>query len=108
MRTLRFIVDGQIIKRDPECDFSGLVPGTDGYLQAEFTFSQEWKKCVKIAGFMCGNVECKPQILEDGKTCMIPSEALKKKSFEIEILGRAGHVKLRTNRVMVRQNGGRA
>ena len=40
MRTLKFVVDKQIIKQNPDCDFSGLVPGTDGYLQAEFSFSR--------------------------------------------------------------------
>lgn len=28
MRTLSFIVEGQIIKQNPECDFSNLIPGT--------------------------------------------------------------------------------
>lgn len=28
MRTLSFIVNGQIIKKNPECDFSNLIPGT--------------------------------------------------------------------------------
>lgn len=28
MRTLKFIVEGQAIKQDPNCDFSGLIPGT--------------------------------------------------------------------------------
>lgn len=28
MRTLSFIVDGQIIKQNPECDFGNLIPGT--------------------------------------------------------------------------------
>ena len=28
MRTLSFIVDKQIITKDPECDFSNLIPGT--------------------------------------------------------------------------------
>ena len=27
-------IDNQIIKADPKCDFSGLVSGTEGYLQA--------------------------------------------------------------------------
>lgn len=51
MRTLRFIIDGQSIKKDPSCDFSGLVPGTKGYLKAQFQFSDEWKKCKKAAIF---------------------------------------------------------
>ena len=39
MRTLKFIVDGQILRQDPTCDFSNIVPGTEGYLIAEFAFS---------------------------------------------------------------------
>lgn len=38
MRTLKFIVEAQNIKEDPNCDFSGLVKGTKGYLYAEFIF----------------------------------------------------------------------
>ena len=41
MRTLKFKVDGQIITKHPDCDFSNLVPGTEGYLRAEFIFSDE-------------------------------------------------------------------
>lgn len=40
MRTLKFIVDEQIIRQDPNCDFSNLVPGSKGYLQAYFHFPQ--------------------------------------------------------------------
>lgn len=28
MRTLSFIIDGQIIRKNPECDFNNLIPGT--------------------------------------------------------------------------------
>ena len=41
MRTLKFIVNGQIIKQDPKCDFSNLIPASEGYLVAEFSFSKE-------------------------------------------------------------------
>ena len=51
MRTLKFIVEDQIIRPDPNCDFSGLVPGTKGYLKAEFAFSKAWDEYVKVAGF---------------------------------------------------------
>ena len=47
MRTLKFIVEGQIIKQDPNCDFSNLVPGTEGYLRAEFSFSRSGKDVQK-------------------------------------------------------------
>ena len=107
MRTLKFIVDDQIIRQDPSCDFSGLVPGTQDYLQARFTFSSEWKGCVKVAAFysMLGR-EYPLQILEDGATCMIPAEALKKRIFKIQVVGKKGEFKILTNKVTVDQNGG--
>jgi hypothetical protein len=108
MRVLRFIVNKQIIERDPNCDFDNLVPGTEGYLQASFSFSPDWDDCVKAAGFysMLGN-EFPPVVLKDGKTCMIPTEALKKKKFKIQVVGVNGVDKrLTTNKVTVVQNGG--
>ena len=42
MRTLRFIVDNEIIKQDPSCDFTGLFPGKNPNIKAEFVFSDEW------------------------------------------------------------------
>lgn len=108
MRTLKFIVDKQIIKQDPDCDFSGLVPGTEGYLQVEFDFSSEWRDCVKVAAFWSrmGDVEYQPQKLEDGKTCVIPAEALKRRAFGIQVIGKKKDLKLTTNMVVVIQNGG--
>lgn len=107
MRILRFIVEGQIIKQDPTCDFSNLVPGSEGYLQAEFTFSADWKDCAKVAAFysVMGK-EYPPQILRDGKTCMIPAEASKKREFTVRVIGKSGAIKLTTNKVAVSQNGG--
>lgn len=109
MRTLRFIVDKQIIKQDPSCDFSGLVPGTDGYLQAEFSFSPEWNGCTKVASFHTKmGKECSPQILNDGKTCMIPTEALKGRVFGIKVHGKKKDFAIVTDKVVVCQNGGKA
>lgn len=109
MRTLKFIVDGQIIKQDPNCDFSGLVPGTQGYLQAEFAFTPEWDGCVKVAGFYAPVTgrEYPPQVLKDGKTCMIPAEVLKLRSFKMSVVARCGDSKtMTTNKVTISQNGG--
>lgn len=109
MRTLKFIVNKQIISCDPNCDFSNLIPGTEGYLRAEFSFSPEWDGCAKVAGFWSAmGIEYPPQALTDGVSCMIPAEALKKQIFKIEILGKNNHgVTLKTNRVVVTQDGGR-
>lgn len=107
MRTLRFIVNEQIIEQDSNCDFSGLVPGTAGYLQAEFIFSPEWNGCSKVAGFYSQmGKEYPPQVLTDGKTCMIPSEALERNIFKIQVMGKKEGLRLTTNKVEVCQKGG--
>lgn len=107
MRTLKFIVDGQKIKHDPECDFSGLVPGTEGYLQASFVFTKEWNGCAKAATFWSAmGKEYPPQLLKDGKTCIIPAEALKKKKFFVGVVGQRKDYKILTHTVAVCQNGG--
>lgn len=108
MRTLKFIVDGQVIKQDPNCDFDNLIPGTTGYLRAEFSFSPEWNNRTKIASFWSRlGKEYKPQILSDGKSCLIPDEALEKRVFKVQILGRKNEDIIKTNKVSVCQNGGR-
>ena len=35
MRVLSFVIDRQQISKNPNCDFSGLVAGTQKYLQAQ-------------------------------------------------------------------------
>lgn len=108
MRTLKFIVDGQIIAQDPECDFSGLVPGTDSYLRAEFKFSPQWHGYAKVASFWSAlGREYPPKVLEDGKSCIITAEALEKRIFKIKVIGRNGRSMLQTNKIAVMQNGGK-
>lgn len=108
MRTLKFIVEDQIIKKDPNCDFSNLVPGTEGYIRAEFSFSNNWAGCKKVAAFysILGH-EFEPQILEDGKSCLIPKEALQKEKFSIRVIGRAKSLKIITDKIIVIQDGGK-
>lgn len=52
MRILRFIANGQMLEPDPECDFTGLVSGTSGYLHAEFEFDNDWIGCRVAASFL--------------------------------------------------------
>ena len=109
MRTLRFIVDGQIITQDPNCDFSNLVPGTEGYIQAEFRFSSEWMRCVKVAAFYSiTGEELTPQPLSDRNICKIPSDALKRRNFKIRVLGKSPEFTLTTDKVLVQQTGGKS
>lgn len=106
MRTLNFIVEGQIIKPSPSCDFANLVPGTEGYLQAKFAFSSEWNGCTKVVEFRSKGIEREPQLLTNGETCAIPAKALKSKTFTIRVIGKNNDLKLTTNRLTVTQNGG--
>ena len=109
MRVLRFNVDGQMIAQDPTCDFTGLVPGSKGYLLAEFSFSQEWDGAIKVASFYSAlGKEYPPQVLKGGKTCLIPEEALKKRVFKIQVIGKKNGLKITTNKVTVNQDGGKA
>lgn len=106
MRVLKFIVDGQMIKQDPNCDFSGLVPGSDGYLQAEFTLSPEWSGRSIVAAFYSPlGAEYEPQVVDCGR-CDIPKEALARRTFKIKLFGKSKDGTIKTNRVAVHQNGG--
>lgn len=112
MKNLRFIVDNQTISKDPTCDFSGLVPGSSGYLSAEFTFSKEWDGCFKVAAFYSPlGIEYPPRELAYSKSCVIPFEALKKRSFKIQVVGmktvNGEKIRLKTNKVVVYQDGGK-
>lgn len=107
MRTLRFIVNGQIIEEDPSCDFDNLVPGTKEYLTAEFTFSPEWNGYAKVASFYSSmGKPFKPQVLKGGRSCTIPADALKKQSFKVQVYGRKNDSELVTNKVTITQDGG--
>lgn len=108
MRTLSFIADGQILKQDPDCDFSGLVPGSENYLRAKFSFSSEWKNNVKVVAFWSRmGQEFPPQKLKNDGSCDIPFEALGSKYFKIQVIGkRRDGFKIQTNKLEICQNGG--
>lgn len=115
MRTLRFIVDDKSITPDPTCDFTGLFPGKNPDVQAEFVFSSEWDDTLKVAAFwsMLDN-EYEPQVISDTMTCPIPEEALAKTSFKIQVLGQKTRPRneqdaatLSTNKLTIRQTGGK-
>lgn len=112
MRTLRFIVDGETIKQDPTCDFSDLFPGKNPNVLAEFAFSSDWEGANKVAAFWSIlDKEYEPQVIEDDATCVIPSEALAKASFKIQVLGKKKKSRhntnmLSTNKLTIRQTGG--
>lgn len=108
MRTLKFIIDKETITQDPSCDFSGLFPGRNPDVRAEFTFSPEWNNKVKVAAFWSAmNAEYPPQIIDEDNGCNIPLEALSRATFDIQILGKRRTNTLTTNKFTVRQTGDR-
>lgn len=86
MRVLKFIVTGQNIRKSPECDFSDIVAGSIGYLEASFEFSDEWDGCKKEASFRNDNVE-RTIVLDDSNICTIPSNVLTGDRFFVSVVG---------------------
>lgn len=108
MKTLKFKVEGQTITLDPECDAEKLVPGSEGYVLAEFEFSKEWNNCVKVAAFYSNlGREFEPQILKEGTSCIIPVQALCMSIFKVKVFGKKENYTICTNKVIVQQKGGR-
>ncbi len=102
MRTLKFAAKAQQLKKDVSCDFSGLVKGSKGYLQAEFSFSEDYAGCGKIAVFRNQGEEY-PVRLENNN-CIIPEEALTWRTFQVCVVGVREGYRIRTNYVEVRQD----
>lgn len=104
MRTLKFIIEGLSIRKDSQCDFSGIVPGTKGYLRAEFDFDYDWSSCKKMVVFSHPSIESIP-VRVTNNTCMIPEEVLKYRKFKMEVIGVKTGLRLATNKLEVEQNG---
>ena len=104
MRTLEFNVNKQRLNKRLGCDFSGLVAGSVGYLQAKFHFSEdEWNKCTtKIASFWVNDKEQAVR-LDSSNSCEIPPEVLIGSKFEVSVIGAAPGYKIMTNKIPVRQ-----
>lgn len=102
MRTLEFTVDCQKVRKKSDCDFSGIVAGSVGFLRAKFYFSQEWSDCKKAASFWVESQE-HSVILDENDSCTIPAEALSTERFEVSVTGAKRGYKITTNKTKVRQ-----
>lgn len=103
MRILEFTIDKQLVAPNLQCDFTGIVPGTKGYLVAEFSFSDEWKYCRKVAVFKRAKEEYFVP-LKDNR-CEIPEEVLKYTSFRLSVIGERDGYRIISNEMEIRQNG---
>lgn len=104
MRILEFEIQKQRLIKKPTCDFSGLVAGSIGYLQAKFYFSDsEWHRCTdRVARFWLDNEE-HAVLLDEHNSCTIPSEVLTGSKFEVSVIGAAPGYKIETNKISVKQ-----
>lgn len=105
MRVLCFNVTGQKIECAPDCDFSGIVSNSQGYLHAKFRFSAEWKGCKKVAVFTGAGEPCPVPIL--GETCEIPAAALTGRTVQVYVEGRRAGYRIPTNTLEFKQRTGR-
>ena len=105
MRTLEFVVDGQRLTKDKNCDFSNIVAGSVGYLKAKFNFSHEWDGCKKAASFWIGdNYEHEVAALLDLRNeCVIPSDALQGDSFKVSVTGMKNNYQITSSKTKVNQ-----
>ena len=102
MRTLEFNVNGQRLKKKSDCDFSGIVAGSVGYLRAKFHFSKEWEGCKKAASFWREGFEY-AVLLDENDSCLINSEALNSDCFQVSVTGMKPDYTIKTGKVKVRQ-----
>lgn len=100
-RQLRFIVTGQEIKKDTNCDFSNIVANSRGYLVARFAFAGDWSGMQKVGLFYKFGKEYAEKIT--GNECIIPSEALTHTNFQVGICGVNGNTRIFTNLIKVEQ-----
>lgn len=103
MRVLKFLVNGQFLQKDPNCDFSGIIRESIGYLVAEFSFDSAWEGCTIAASFWHFGEE--HAALVQNNRCMIPDEALRGFSVGVTLRGVKKGYSISTNRVMFEQGG---
>lgn len=108
MQVLRFSVKGADITPEPIRTPAVLYPGMTEPVRLEFTFSPEWKGTTKVAAFwsILGN-EYPPKVLKDGKSCIVPFEALQRAAFKVQIMAKQNGEIHSTGKCTVYLKGGK-
>lgn len=104
VRTLSFLIKDQIIEKDPDCDFSGLVAGTKGYYVAKFSFSESWTNYKKIAVFKNRSTTKFVPIIND--MCQIPDEITTSLLYRVSVVGNTRDISIPTTETFVTQKRG--
>lgn len=105
MRILKFEVYGQKLQKESGCDFSGIVPGTSGYLKASFSFSAEWTGMVKVAEFRTRASSEPVSVPIINNECMVPADVSSGDRWYVKVIGKRGNVLIPTGNCRVRQEG---
>lgn len=105
MRILEFEINGQNISKSKNCDFSGIVPGTSGYLKASFSFSAEWTGMVKVAEFRTHASSEPVSVPIINNECMVPVEVTGGNKWYVKVIGKRCDVLIPTGNCRVRQEG---
>lgn len=108
MRILEFDVIKQRLRKNRDCDFSGLVAGSVGYLKAKFNFSPEWDGCKKAASFKLkdpNRVFELGELIGEDNTCNIPSDILLSREFYVSVKGvnDDGTYKIESSEIRIKQ-----
>lgn len=102
MRTLKFYVEGQNLRKDSKSDFSGIIRGSRGYLQCSFSLSKEWGGCKIAASFWHYDKEIDAAPVIGGK-CTIPDSVTDYREFEVSLVGDRKGYRITTNRIKIEQ-----
>lgn len=100
MRTLQFKVTRQ--KLEKHGDFSEIVSGTKGYLEAEFLFSEEWNGLKKVAVFYRYSDKEYPVPIVN-RRCKVPEEVTESIAWRIKVIGQNENCRITTNKEEVIQ-----
>lgn len=109
MKTIKLIVDGSVIKYDPDCSYEGLYKGMSEQVRISFAFSDEWKNVPKVVSFISLAGKEFPPLVLKSKSCIIPVDVLNNYAFKVRILGKlANDERIRTTTCTIYLEGGRA
>ncbi len=106
MSIITLIVDGNRIKVDPSCDLSSLFPHMPEPVQLKFALPSEWKSRLCVVAFwsMLGQ-EHPPRSLDDDNSCNVPTEALQRAAFRVQLLGKHKGEKFETTKCTIHLKG---
>ena len=105
MQVLRFIVKGQMIKKDPDSPFKKMVAGSSNYYIAEFDMDTAWTGYACLAHFTAAGADEVVPITQG--RAMIPNSVLEYKTFDVSVIGQKNDSRLNTNTNRVIQIGGK-